>query len=38
VLENEDMRERLRTLGTATVDLHQAIADSDALSGLGPQF
>lgn len=38
VLEDEDVRARLRTLGTAAVDLHRAIADSDALSGLGPQF
>lgn len=38
VLEDEDVRARLRTLGTAAVDLHRAIGDSDALSGLGPQF
>jgi len=38
VLEDEQVRARLRTLGAATVDLHRAIADSDALSGLGPQF
>lgn len=37
-LVDDRVRERLRTLGAATVDLHQAIHDSDALSGLGPQF
>jgi len=38
VLEDEDVRERLRRLGAGTVDLHRAIGDSEALSGLGPQF
>lgn len=38
VLEDEDVRTRLRTLGVATADLHRAVANSDALSALGPQF
>lgn len=37
-LVDDTVRERLRTLGVATVDLLRAIDDSDALSGLGPQF
>lgn len=37
-LTDDMVRERLRTLGAATVDLHRAIDDSDALSELGPQF
>lgn len=37
-LRDEDVRERLDTLGAATVDLAQAIANSSALAALGPQF
>ena len=37
-VEDEDVTDRLRTLGAATVDLHRSIAESDALSALGPQF
>jgi FMN reductase len=37
-LTDETVRERLRTLGAATVDLHRAIDDSGALLELGPQF
>jgi FMN reductase len=37
-LTDDEVRERLRTLGAATVDLHRAIDDSGALSELGPQF
>ena len=37
-LTDDTVRERLRTLGVATVDLHRAIEDRDALSKLGPQF
>ena len=37
-LVDDTVRERLRTLGAATVDLHRTVAASDALSALGPQF
>ncbi len=37
-LMDSAVRERLHTLGAATVDLHRAIGDSAALSALGPQF
>lgn len=37
-LTDDTVRERLRTLGAATIDLHRAIEDSGALSELGPQF
>lgn len=33
-----EIRERLSTLGSATVELHRAIDGGDALDGLGPQF
>jgi FMN reductase len=37
-LVDDTVRDRLRTLGVATVDLHRAIDGSDALSALDPQF
>lgn len=35
---DEAIRERLETLGKATVELSQALAGSDHLASLGPQF
>ncbi|SFR48843.1 NADPH-dependent FMN reductase [Halorubrum sodomense] len=35
---DDAVRERLETLGAATVDLSRAIEESDALGSLGPQF
>jgi len=37
-LTDEPVRDRLRTLGSATVELHRALTESTALSTLGPQF
>jgi len=37
-IADDAVRERLNTLGAATVDLARAIAGSTALSALGPQF
>ena len=37
-IATEAVRDRLETLGTATVDLSRAIEESTALSSLGPQF
>lgn len=37
-VDDADVRDRLETLGRATVDLSRAIDDSDALGSLGPQF
>lgn len=37
-LTDDDVRERLETLGAATIDLSRAVAERAALSALGPQF
>lgn len=37
-VQDDEVRDRLETLGIATVDLARAVADSSALSALGPQF